>query len=172
MEFWKRSQICDDSCAESFRLHETIVDRGKIVFRRKLRLLSVDRANPIGKRLLWRDFAAQARVVKMAMRVDQSRQQRLVAKIDRFTGIARFDLIKLSNIDNAIFGNHDRAVVDGWSIHCHDRARTNDHSPFITFRHSAINRLHASWQSRGIVAAVVLFAVASAHADDGALAAA
>jgi len=82
----------------------------------------------------------------------------LLAKIDRFTGVTRLDLVNFSNIDNAIFGNHDRAVVDGWSIHRHDRARTNDHSPFITFRHSAISRLHASWQSNGTVAGVVVVA--------------
>ncbi len=28
-------------------------------------------------------------------------------------------------------------------------------SPFTTFRHSVINRLHASWQSRGTVAGIV-----------------
>src|SRR5437667_11923120 len=44
--------------------------------------------------------------------------------------------------------------------------RTKNHSPFTTFRHSATNRLHASWQSSGTVAGVALSAVALAKADD------
>ena len=86
------------------------------------------------------------------MRVDQPRQQRLLAKIDNFTGVAPFDLIKFRDIDNFISGNSHRAILDGRSIHRHDGAGANDHSPFTTFRHSAINRLHASWQSNGTVA--------------------
>ena len=36
-----------------------------------------------------------------------------------------------------------------------DNTRTNDHSPFTTFRHAATKRLHGSWQSTGIVARIV-----------------
>ena len=80
----------------------------------------------------------------MTMRVDQSRQQRLLAKIDRFTGVTRFDLVKFPNIDDSISRNGDRAVLDGRTVHRHDCACTNDHSPFTAVRHSATNRLHAS----------------------------
>ena len=78
------------------------------------------------------------------MRVYEPRQQRLFAKIDNFTGVARSDLVKLPNIGNLIAGNSHRAVLDGCSVHRHDGARTDDHSPFTTFRHSATSRLHAS----------------------------
>ena len=37
--------------------------------------------------------------------------QRLLAKIDNFTGVARFDFIEQSNIDNAISFDRDRAVL-------------------------------------------------------------
>src|SRR5262249_38149769 len=90
------------------------------------------------------DFAAQTGVIEVAMRVYQPRQQRLLAKIDNFAGVARSDLGKLADIGNLISGNSDCAVLDGRGVHRHDSARANDHSPFTTFRHSAINRLHAS----------------------------
>src|SRR2546421_1702664 len=95
------------------------------------------------------------------MRVDQPRQQRLLAKIDNFTGVAACDLIKFSDIINSIIGNSHRAILDRRSIHRHDGAGANDHSPFTTFRHSATNRLHASWQSSGTVAASLCEAPAS-----------
>ena len=78
------------------------------------------------------------------MRVYEPRQQRLFAKIDNFTGVARSDLVKLPNIDNLIAGNSHRAILDGLSVHRHHGARTDDNSPFTTFRHSATSRLHAS----------------------------
>src|SRR5439155_26691499 len=126
-QIWKGSQIGDRRCAESFGFRETFVDRREIIFWRKPCLLGVNHADPIRKRFRRRDFATQTGVIKMAMRVDQSRQQRLLAKIDNFTGVALFDLIKLPNIDNLISGNGDCAVLDGCSIHRHDCARTNDH---------------------------------------------
>src|SRR5882724_12955673 len=95
------------------------------------------------------------------MRVDQPGQERLLAEIDNFTRIFFFDLIKFANVDDAICGNHDGGVPDRWSIHRHDGPRTNNHSPFTTFRHSAINRLQASWQSNGTVAASLCEACAS-----------
>src|SRR5439155_12881112 len=113
----------------------------------------VDCPNPIGKRFLRRDFAAQTSVIEMTMRVDQSGQQRLLAEVDSFLPrVSRRNLREFSNIDNSISGNRDGAVLNWRSIHCRDGARANDHSPFTTFRHSATSRLHASWQSSGIVA--------------------
>ena len=78
------------------------------------------------------------------MRVDQPGQERLLAEIDNFTRIFFFDPIKFSDINDPIPGNGDRAVPDRRSIHRHDGPRTNNHSPFTTFRHSATRRLHAS----------------------------
>ena len=103
----------------------------------------------------------------MTMRVDQSGQQRLLAKVDSFTGVARFDLIKFPDIGDSIPGNSYRAVVDWRSIHRNNCARMKNHSLFTTFRHSATSRLHASWQSSGIVAAV---AAAARVANPGPLA--
>ena len=78
------------------------------------------------------------------MSVDQSRQERLLAKIDNFTGDVRFDLIEFPYIENLMSANNDHAIVDGRSIHRHDSPCTMDHSAFTIFRHSATNRLHAS----------------------------
>ena len=89
------------------------------------------------------------------MCVDQSGQERSLAKIDDFTAVARFDFIKFSDVDNFISGKGDRAIVNGRSIHRNDDSRTKNHSPFTTFRHSATSRLHASWQSSGTVAGIV-----------------
>ena len=61
------------------------------------------------------------------MRVDQPGKQRLLAKVNDFTGVARFDLIKFCNINDSIFGKSDRAILDGRSVHRDDGARTNDH---------------------------------------------
>src|SRR5256885_17263622 len=102
------------------------------------------------------------------MRIDQPGQRRLLAKINIFTGVPRFDLIKFPNSGVSFFGNSAPAVVDGRSIHRHDGARANDHSLFTTFRHSAINRLHASWQSNGTVAGI---AAVAGVADPGGFAA-
>jgi len=45
------------------------------------------------------------------MRVDQAGKQRLLAKIDNFTGVAGFDFVELSNIDNGAGGS--RATQTG-----------------------------------------------------------
>src|SRR4029077_14630324 len=100
-------------------------------------------------------------------------------KIDNFSGVARFDFVEHSNINNAIFFDRDRAVLDRRSIHRHNEACADNHfsavaniggnnatlaerrcrasalSPFTTLRHSATSKLHASWQSSGITGAVV-----------------
>jgi len=105
------------------------------------------------------------------MGVDQTGQQNLLAKIDHGAGIARFDLVEFSDIDNSISGNCDCAILNRRSIHRRDGAGTNDHSPFTTFRHAATKRLHGSWQRSGTVAGTVpvagiaLSAVALAKAD-------
>ena len=65
------------------------------------------------------------------MRVDQPRQERLLAKIDNFTSVAHLDLIKFPDIDDSILGNHDCAIVDGGSIHRHDGPRAKDHSACV-----------------------------------------
>ncbi len=103
----------------------------------------------------------------MTMRVDQSGQQRLLAKVDSFLPrVSRGNPRKFSNINNSISGNRDGAVLNWRAIHCNDGARANDHSFFTTFRHSATSRLHASWQISGIVAGA---AVVARVADPGRL---
>jgi hypothetical protein len=65
----------------------------------------------------------------MAMRVDKPRKQRFLTKIDDFLSWAsRGDLRKISNIDNLISGNRDRAILNRRPIHCDHYARTNDHA--------------------------------------------
>ena len=39
------------------------------------------------------------------MRVDQAGKQRLLAKIDNFSGVTRFDFVEQSNIDNGAGGS-------------------------------------------------------------------
>ena len=108
------------------------------------------------------------------MRVDQPRQQCLLAKVDNFFScVAAGNFRKFSDIENTIAGDHDRAVLNRRTVHRHDGARADDHfspvavpkafgiaslswlSPFTTFRHSATSRLHGSWQSNGIAVAGV-----------------
>src|SRR4026207_1412796 len=98
----------------------------------------------------------------MAMGADQTGQQSLLAKIDHGAGIARFDLVEFSNIDNSISGNCDRAILNRRSIHRPEGARANAHSAFATCGQAATKRLHASWQSSGTVPGVVVSAVALA----------
>src|SRR6266576_5051064 len=95
----------------------------------------------------------------MAMGVDQTGQQSLLAKIEHGAGIARFDLVEFSNIDNSISGNCDCAILNRRSIHRRDGASANNHSPFTTFRHAATKRLHGSWQRSGIIVRVTVSAV-------------
>src|SRR4029077_7052765 len=96
-QIWKRGEIRDCRRAKCSDLGETFIDRGEIIFWRELCFLRVDRANPICKRFLRWDFAAQTGVIEVAMRIDQSGQERLLAKINDFTGVARFDFVKFSN---------------------------------------------------------------------------
>ena len=62
------------------------------------------------------------------MRVNQPGEQRLFAKVDDFAGVARFDFVETSSIDDLIPANGDRAILDGRAVCGDDRARTNDHS--------------------------------------------
>src|SRR6266513_3785157 len=109
----------------------------------------------------------------MAMRIDQSRKKRLLAKVDNFARVAPFDFVEATKIDDSISGNRDCAVLNRRSVHRDNSTRANNHfsavaapkafgvvslaalSPFTTFRHSATSRLHGSWQSSGITCAVV-----------------
>src|SRR5262249_18745062 len=93
-------------------------------------------------------------IIEMAMRVNEAWQESLLAKIDYSAGVARFDLLKLFNIDDSVSGNRDRAILNRRSIHRYNGAGANDHSPFTSFRHAATKRLHGSWQSSGTVAGV------------------
>src|ERR1700732_467710 len=103
----------------------------------------------------------------MAMRVDQSRQQRPLAQIDDllaaggvfvfllFLGLWSARPIKLgkfSDLDNPISIDPNGAVVDRRTIHRDNRACPENHSLFTALRHSFTSRLHASWQSNGIAA--------------------
>src|SRR5438034_9506753 len=127
-QFWKCSQISNRGGPESLCLCETLVNRGDIIVGRELRLSRVNRANPIGKGFLGRDLPAQTGVIEMAMRVNQPGQQRLFAKVDDLTGVARFDLVEISSFNDLIPANSDRAIL-GWRAVCgNNRARTNDHS--------------------------------------------
>ncbi len=130
-QFWKCSQTSNRGGPESLCLCETLVNRGDIIVGRELRLFRVNRANPIGKGFLGRDLPAQTRVIEVAMRVNQPGQQRLFAEVDDLPGVARFDLVEISNIDDLISANGDRAILDGWSVHGDDRARANDHSSAV-----------------------------------------
>jgi len=104
-QIWKGSQIGDRRRAESLGFRETFVDRREIIFWRKPCFLGVNRANPISKSFLRRNFATQAGVIEVAMSVDQPGQERLLAKIDNLPGVARLELIKSSNIDNGAGGS-------------------------------------------------------------------
>src|SRR5215470_801558 len=94
----------------------------------------------------------------MAVGVNQPREQHSLPKVDNIARATCFDLAKFANVDNSISGDHDRAVFNGRTIHRDNRPRTNDHSLFTIFRHSAMSRLHASWQSSGTVAGVAAVA--------------
>src|SRR4030095_2832560 len=158
--------MCDSCRAELFCLREPFVNRGDVILWRKYRFLRVNRTDPIGERFLSGNLPAQTRVVDMTVRVNQARQENLLAKIDNLlAGIPCGDIGKFSNIDNSISGNCDSAILNGRSIHRHDNAGANDHSPFTTFRHAATKRLHGSWQSSGIVTGVAQSAVVLAKAD-------
>ena len=147
-QFWKRGQIRDCRRSEPLGFGESFVDRSDVIFRRKLRLLRIDCPDPVGERFLPRNFAAQTSVIEMAMRVDQPRQQRLVAKIDNFlTRMSLQDVGKFSNIEDPLSRNRDSAAFDRLTVHGHHVARANDHSlvcALTTLRHSATSKLHAS----------------------------
>ena len=104
-QFRKRGKIPDRRCSEPFRFGKSLIDRREIILLGKFWFLSVDRPDPIGERFWRRNFPAQTSVIEMAMRVDQARNQRLLAKIDNFTGVARFDFVEQSNIDNGAGGS-------------------------------------------------------------------
>src|SRR5215471_2860865 len=91
----------------------------------------------------------------MAVGVNQPREQHSLPKVDNIARATCFDLAKFANVDNSISGDHDRAVFNGRTVHRDNCPRTNDHSPFTVFLHSAMSRLHASWQSNGTVTGVV-----------------
>jgi hypothetical protein len=61
------------------------------------------------------------------MRIDQSRQQRLFAKIDNVPGVTRLDVIKSANADDPICRDSDRTVFDRCSVHRHNNARADNH---------------------------------------------
>src|SRR5204862_4178000 len=65
------------------------------------------------------------------MRVNQPGHRRLLAKVDDFPGVARFDLVEISSTKDLISANGDRAILDGRSVHGDDHARTNDHSSAV-----------------------------------------
>src|SRR5205823_6337700 len=105
-QFRKRSQICDGCRAESFGLREPFVDRDDVILRRKFRFLRINRPDPIGERFLSGNLPAQTGVVEMTMRVNQTRQESLLAKIDNpLARISRGDFGKFSNIDNGAGGS-------------------------------------------------------------------
>src|SRR5206468_7827662 len=105
-QFRKRSQICDGCGAESFRLRESFVDRDDVILRRKFRFLRVNGPDPIGERFLSGNLPTQTGVVEMTMRVTQTRQESLLAKIDNpLARILRGDFGKFSNIENGAGGS-------------------------------------------------------------------
>jgi hypothetical protein len=63
----------------------------------------------------------------MAMRVDQARQERLLAEIENFAGVVRSDFIEIAYIDDPASFNHNCAILNRRAIHCYDCARANDH---------------------------------------------
>src|SRR4030095_6950410 len=165
--------MCDSCRAKLFCLREPFVNRGDVILWRKFRFLRVNGTDPIGERFLSGNLPAQARVVEMTMRVNQARQENLLAKIDNLlAGIPCGDFGKFSDIDNSISENCDRAILNRRSIHRHDNAGANDYSPFTTFRHAATKRLHGSWQRSGTVSGLAFSAglPAGASAKAGALA--
>src|SRR5438046_9901922 len=95
-QFRKRSQICNGCRAESFRLRESFVDRDDVILRRKFRFLRVNGPDPIGERFLSGNLPTQTGVVELTMRVNQTRQESLLAKmynpVDRLLrgGFGRF----------------------------------------------------------------------------------
>ena len=86
------------------------------------------------------------------MRVDQPRQQRLLAQIDELVLITRPNLGKASNIDDRLPSVATAPFSMGAPSIVTTTPRANNHSPFTTFRHLATSKLQASWQSNGIIA--------------------
>jgi hypothetical protein len=79
----------------------------------------------------------------MAMCIDQAGKQRLLAKIGNFTGVARFDFIEQSNVDDSISFDRDGAVLDGRSIHRHNEAGADNHFPAVA---AVYDRRKYSWE--------------------------
>jgi hypothetical protein len=71
----------------------------------------------------------------------------LLAEVNDFPSVARFDLVEISSIDDLISANGDRAILDGRSVHCDDRARTNDHSSAVA---AVCDRRQLDW-SHGVM---------------------
>src|SRR5262249_42824500 len=69
-QFRKRGQVCNRSRSESLGFTESFVNRANIIVRRKLRFLRIDSADPVRKRFLARNFAAQAAIIEVTVRVD------------------------------------------------------------------------------------------------------
>src|SRR5207302_6851704 len=94
----------------------SFVDRDDVILRRKFRFLRVNGPDPIGERFLSGNLPTQTGVVEMTMRVNQTRQESLLAKIDNpLARILRGDFGKFSNIDNGAGGakRHGRAAREG-----------------------------------------------------------
>ena len=104
------------------------MNRRDVILGRQVCFFCVDRANPIVELFLRRDLAAQQGVIEVAMRVNQTGEQDLLAEIQVLSAIAGSHLFERADVRYLISGNCDRAILNRLahpigSYH----ARTNNH---------------------------------------------
>jgi hypothetical protein len=75
------------------------------------------------------DPAAQHRVIQMTMRVNQTRQQNLLAKVEHFPGMMALHVGKSPDPGNLLAFYNDRAILDRLTRHRRHNARSDNHRP-------------------------------------------
>src|SRR3954452_3477054 len=79
-QLWKCRQVENRGGSKLLRFSEPGPDRIDIILVTEFCFRGVDRADPIRKGTLWRDPAAEHRVIEMAVRIDQTWHEDLFAE--------------------------------------------------------------------------------------------
>ena len=124
---WKRCQIGDRRSSETHRFGKTVMDRIDVIFLAEFGFLGVDRTDPTGERQLPADLSAEHRVIQVAMRVDQTREQNPFAEIEHLAVVLPPDFIESAHRCDLVLAHSHRTVFNRVAHHWHNRPRTNDH---------------------------------------------
>ena len=159
-EFGEGFDIADGGGAPALEFGEALLDGGEVILAIERAFDGVDALDPGGETVGWEDGVAHHRVIEMAVGIDQAWEEDDLAEVGDLAGVGGEDLGGGTDRGDPIIFDHDRAVLDGGTVHGNDRAGAEDHEGvaaaarsacLTTSRAWATRRLQASWQRRGRV---------------------